>query len=115
MINAAEFLAILITCVTFAARCKQMLTNIDVDNTTARVWFDSSRCPRFPFDRCAQGVHLNMIKLNIKVKTRWIPSSHTVEADLFSRIPSVSARGNVVGGARWLKIKPCWRNVLKYV
>ena len=115
-INAAEFLAILITCETFFANCARKLTYIDVDNTAARAWFDSARCPLFPYDRCAQGVHLNMIRLSMKVRARWIPSSLNTEADVFSRTPlTASARGIVVCGAHWLKVKPCWRNVLKYV
>ena len=69
-ICVAEFLAALITIETFASECSGKITCLDLDNTTARAWFDSARCPRFPFDRCAQGTHLHMLDVNMKVKTR---------------------------------------------
>ena len=68
-INIAEFLAALITCETFADHCEGRITTLQVDNCTAKVWMDTARCTRAPFDRCAQGIHLHILKKNMKVKT----------------------------------------------
>ena len=57
-INVAEFVAALITCETFSQFCVGRITVLHLDNVTAKAWLDSARCPRAPFDRCAQGTHL---------------------------------------------------------
>ena len=44
-INAAEFLAALITIETFAEYCKEKITILGIDNTSAKSWLDSARCP----------------------------------------------------------------------
>ena len=62
-INEAEFLAALITCESFTKRCAGKFTTLALDNFSAKSWLDSARCPSFPFDRCAQGVHLHMLDL----------------------------------------------------
>ena len=115
-INVAEFLALLITCETFTAFCAGKLTYLGLDNTSARSWFERARCPRFPFDRCAQGTHLHMLKQSMKVRTRWIPSAANTLADKVSRqrFPSTSL-GTMVAGVRLLKVRPKWRIVLKYI
>ena len=115
-INEAEFLALLITCETFTAFCAGKLTFLELDNTSARAWFERARCPRFPFDRCAQGTHLHMLKQSMKVRTRWIPSAANTLADKGSRkrLPS-NPLGTMVAGVRLLKVRPKWRNVLKYI
>ena len=47
-INVAEFIAALITCETYADRCKGRITTLEIDNTTAKAWLDSARCTRAP-------------------------------------------------------------------
>ena len=59
-INVAEFLALLITCETFTSFCKGKYTTIVTDNISDKSWVNKARCPHFPFDRCAQGLHLYM-------------------------------------------------------
>ena len=115
-INEAEFLALLITCETFKAFCAGKLTFLELDNTSARAWFERARCSRFPFDRCAQGTHLHLLKQSMKVRTRWIPSAANTLADKGSRkrLPS-NPLGTMVAGVRLLKVRPKWRNVLKYI
>ena len=53
MINVAEFIAALITCETFALFCKNAMTVLSLDNSTAKIWLETSKCTKFPFDRCA--------------------------------------------------------------
>ena len=84
-INVAEFLAALITCETFSSFAENKFTTIKIDNITAKSWLDSARCPKFPFDRCAQGLHLHMLKNNMKLRTSWVPSGANKLADTFSR------------------------------
>ena len=69
-IHVAEFLAALITCETFAPQCKNAITTLSLDNTTAKAWLDSARCTIYPFDRCAQGIHLFMMGYNMKVSAK---------------------------------------------
>ena len=66
MINVAEFLAILITCETFTSFCAGKMTTIETDHISAETWFNKARCPIFPFDRCAQGWHLYILKHSMK-------------------------------------------------
>ena len=73
-INAAEFLAALITIETFAEYCKEKITILGIDNTSAKSWLDSARCPKAPYDRCAQSTHLFMIKQRMKIRTQWVSS-----------------------------------------
>ena len=115
-INVAEFLALLITCETFTAFCAGKLTYLGLDNTSARSWFERARCPRFPFDRCAQGTHLHMLKQSMKVKTRWISSAANTLADKVSRqrFPATSL-GTKVAGVRLRKVRPKWQHVLKFI
>ena len=68
-ICVAEFLAVLITLETFADQCSGRFTTIEIDNTVAKQWWDSSRCPISPFDRCAQGLHLYLLQRSIKIRT----------------------------------------------
>ena len=114
-ISVAEFLAALISIETFVKECTGMLTYLELDNTTAHAWFQSARCTRYPFDRCAQGAHLLMLKANMKVRTRWIPSEENKIADKCSRASFFKIKPNQkICGLRLLKVKPKWRNVLKF-
>ena len=115
-INTAEFLAALITCETFASYCKGTYTSLSLDNFTAKCWFEAARCPIFPFDRCAQGTHLHLLEMSIKIKTRWIPTEENLHADICSRTP-LKARGPVhrIAGLRFHKVKPLWNNVLRFM
>ena len=74
-ICVAEFLAVLITLETFADHCSGRFTTIEIDSTVAKQWWDSSRCPISPFDRCAQGLHLYLLQRSIKIRTEWVSSS----------------------------------------
>ena len=115
-INVAEFLAALITCETFAPFCKNTLTKLQLDNYSAKSWLDSSRCPRYPFDRCAQGANLYMLQCSIKIKTEWIPSAANTLPYFFSRTPlSRSSKGHVIFGSRMIKVKPLWFQVSKFL
>ena len=115
MINVAEFLAALITIETFASACANKLNYLELDNSSAHSWLRSARCPRFPFDRCAQGTHLHMLSMNMKIVTRWIPTGENKVADECSRkLFFNDTLGYEVRGLRLLKVKPKWLNVLKY-
>ena len=115
-INVAEFLALLITCETFADFCESRLTKMEVDNITAKAWFDAARCPSFPFDRCAQGTHLFMMARVMKVTTTWVPTSKNTLADIPSRKTlSRKLEGNVVARLRLLKVRPKWAHVLRFL
>ena len=115
-INAAEFLAMLITCETFTDLCAGKLTYLEVDNTCAQAWFEAARCPLFPFDRCAQGTHLHMLDYKMKVKTRWVSSSDNILADRCSREKlHKDADERFPGDVRMLKVKPRWQNVMKFM
>ena len=115
-INVAEFLAALITCETFSSFCLRKITTIEIDNRAAISWLDSARCPRYPFDRCAQGLHLFMLKGNMKIQTSWVPSEDNRIADAFSRKAfSMSTKGHRVEGKRMLKIKPKWQHVQRFI
>ena len=74
-INRAEFVPALISCETFAKYCSGKYTTLAVDNRAAMRWFESARCPLHPFDRCAQGLNLYMLKQNMKVRITWIPTA----------------------------------------
>ena len=115
-INVAEFLALLITIETFAEFCKSKVSTLEVDNITAKAWFDAARCPKFPFDRCAQGTHLFMMECAMKIVTPWISSSANVLADTPSRRRlSKRGAGCNVAGSQLLKVKPRWKNVIKFL
>ena len=115
-INVAEFLALLITCETFTSFCKGKYTTIVTDNISAKSWVNKARCPHFPFDRCAQGLHLHMLKHSIKLRASWIPSGDNTLADLCSRKKfSMNAAGHSIGGRQIRKVKPRWTNVTKYL
>ena len=115
-INVAEFLAALITCETFSPFCLRKITTIEIDNRAAISWLDSARCPRYPFDRCAQGLHLYMLKGNMKIQTSWVPSEDNRIADTFSReFFSMSPKGHRVEGKHMLKVKPKWQHVRKFI
>ena len=116
-INKAEFIAALITCETFAAYCSGKFTTLALDNHTAKAWFDTARCPIFPFDRCAQGVHLFMLEQSMKIKTTWIPSAVNLLADTFSRCNFSMYHPSVhnIAGTRLRKVRPRWLNVTKFV
>ena len=109
-ICVAEFLAALITIETFATNCVGKLTYLELDNTTAHAWFETARCPRFPFDRCAQGTHLYVLEVNMKVRTRWITSGENKIADRCSRVEfRKRAPDHRIWGLRMLKVKPRWK------
>ena len=118
LINVAEFLAALVTCETFAKYCSHKTTTLQIDSTVARAWFDSCRCPRHPFDRCAQAVHLHMLKLSAQFRTLWVPSGDNCVADILSRqrfstrIEGHDPRGN---GQYFRKIQPKWQQVIKFL
>ena len=115
-INVAEFIAALITCETFTSFCSGKFTTIMLDNITAKAWLDSARCPKFPFDRCAQAVHLHMLRNTMKIKTSWIPSKKNVFADTFSRQRFTKSKaGHLLSGISMLKIKPRWTNLVKFL
>ena len=115
-INVAEFLASLITCETFAPFCKKTITKFQLDNYAAKSWLDSARCPVFPFDRCAQGTHLYMLKCSMKIKTEWVPSAANALPDYFSRrFLSRTNKGHKLFGHLLLKVKPKWLNVTKHL
>ena len=114
-INKAEFLAALITCDTFADHCSDKLTELALDNYVAKSWFDSARCPIFPFDRYAQGLHLYMLHQSMKVQTYWIASAENKLADACSR--QRFERGgspHVVANTRLRQVRPRWASVLKF-
>ena len=116
MINEAEFLAALITCETFAEFCAEKFTTLEIDSKVAKAWLDSNRCPIHPFDRCAQAVHLLMIKTSMKLRTTWVPSGDNDLADTFSRERfSAKQSGHYVHGRRVLKVKPRWKHVIKFL
>ena len=116
MINVAEFMAALITCETFAPFCKNAITVLSLDNSTAKSWLDTSRCTKFPFDRCAQGTHCYMMECAMKISPKWIPSEENTGADILSRKAfSRRTRGHLIAGLKLRKVRPKWRNVLKFI
>ena len=115
-INVAEYIALLITCETFAEFCRGKVTDCELDNTFAQSWFLAARCPKSPFDRCGQGLHLYMLERGMKVRTRWVPSASNTIADVCSRIKfSSTTAGNRIGGILMRKVKPRWLNVIKFL
>ena len=115
-ICAAEFLAVLITLETFADHCSGRFTTIEIDNTVAKQWWDSSRCPISPFDRCAQGLHLYLLQRSIKIRTEWVSSSANCVADACSRKNlSRRATGHHIAGVRMKKSRPKFTNVLRFI
>ena len=115
-ICVAEFLAALITLETFADRCSGKFTTIEIDNTGAKQWWDSSRCPKSPFDRYAQGLHLHLLERSIKIRTEWVSSNANHLADSCSRINlSRRATGHDIAGVRMKKIRPKFSNVLRFI
>ena len=115
-ICVAEFLAALITLETFVDRYSGKFTAIEMHNMVAKQWWDSSRCPISPFDRCAQRVHLHLLKKRIKIRTAWVSSSANILADSCSR-EHLSRRtsGHEIAGVRMRKIRLVFRNVLRFV
>ena len=116
-INIAEFIAALITCETFAGYCAGKITLLEIDNITAKAWLDTARCTRAPYDRCAQGSHLHRLKMNMKIKTPWIPSSQNIVADACSRNAlTFKSKGQlyVLAGRQFRRISPKLNNLLKY-
>ena len=115
-IHVAEYLALLITCETFADQCEGCLTYLDIDNTSAHNWFEAARCPKSPFDRCGQGAHLYMLERNMKVKTNWVCSAANAFADTCSRGSFDNNRlGHDFNGVRLRRVKPRWQNVIKFL
>ena len=115
-ICVAEFLAALITFETFTEFCSGKFTTVEMDNISAKSWWDSSRCPIAPFDRCAQGVHLHMLKNAVKIKTEWVSSKMNLLADKCSRGHfSRRARGHVISGVRLRKVNPVFHNVMRFL
>ena len=115
-IHVAEYMALLITCETFAKYCVGKLTYLEVDNTTAQSWFEAARCPKYPIDRCGQGVHLHMLEKCMKVTTRWVDSAANALADRCSRkfFPKKKVY-HEFDGIRLQKVKPLWNNCIKYL
>ena len=115
-INRAEFVAALITCETFANDCAGRYTTLDLDNYTAKAWIDSAGCPGFPFDRCAQGVHLYMLEQGVKIRTKWIPTAANSLADTCSRRTfRTQHAGHSIEGNQLRKVKPKWRRFVKFL
>ena len=115
-INAAKFMAALITCETFAEYCADAITPLELDNISAMVWMQTARCPRHPFDRAAQGAHLYMLKKSMKLRVRWVPSADNACADTVSRQTfSRSREGHDIGGYRLRKIAPKICNVRRFL
>ena len=117
-INIAEFIAALITCETFADFCTARITTLELDNVTAKAWLDTARCTRAPYDRCAQGIHLYILKKNMKVKTSWIPSAENLLADICSRKTftwNSPGHVHVIAGHRWRRVSPKLSNLLRFV
>ena len=109
-------MAALITTETFAPYCSDMITYLDIDNTSARSWLDKARCPKFPIDRCGQGTHLFMLERNMKIITNWLGSAANFLADRCSREAfSMKVSVHDFGGIRLRKIKPQWQHVLKFL
>ena len=116
-INIAEFISALITCDTFATYCTGKITTLSIDNITAKAWLDTARCPRAPYDRCAQGSHLHRLKMNMKIKTSWIPSAQNIVADTCSRVAFTSqTRGqlHMIAGHCLRRISPKLNELLRY-
>ena len=114
-IIVAEFLAALITCETFAEFCRGKMTTLAIDNISAKAWLDSARCPKHPYDRCAQSTHLYMLKQKMKIQTQWVSSEANILADKCSRKHYVKSRkGQIISGTRLKKIRPMWLNVLRF-
>ena len=112
----AEFLAALITFETFTDLCSGKFTTMEIDNINAKRWWDSSRCPCSPFDRCAQGVHLHMLKNVVKIKTEWVSSKMNLLADKCSRRPfSRRAKGHVISGVRLRRVSPVFGKVMQFL
>ena len=115
-ICVAEFVAALITFETFTEFCKGKFTTLEIDNTVAKVWWDSSRCPIFPFDRCAQGLHLHLLRMVIKIRTEWVASELNLWADICSRKHfSRRKMGHAISGIRLRRIRPKFRNVMRFL
>ena len=113
-IHVGELLALLITCETFAYYCAGLMTTCRLDNTVAQAWFEAARCPKYPYDRCAQGTHLYMLDRSMKISTVWVPSSANAAAERFSRERFVSKQaGHVVAGQVFGKIRPKWHHVTR--
>ena len=115
-INVAEFLALLITCETFTPFCIGKITDIETDNISAKSWLNNARCPVYPYDRCAQGLHLHLLRHDMYLRAVWIPSDHNAVADqcsreLFPKKPTV----HCISGRRMMKVTPKWANVTKYL
>ena len=114
--NEPEFLAALITCESFAKRCAGKFTTLALDNFSAKSWLDSARCPSFPFDRCAQGVHLHMLDLSMKINTSWVSSAENKIADMVSRTTFNRKRSSHrIAGVNLRNIRPKWSNVLRFL
>ena len=114
-INVAEYIAALITCETFADFCAGKITMLQLDNITAKTWLATARCPRAPYDRCGQGLHLYMIKRNMKIMATWIPSAENVLADILSRKRFAGRnKVHVVSGYRLQLVVPKYHNLLSF-
>ena len=115
-INAAEFLAMLITCETFTPFCAGKITDIDTDNVSAKSWLNNARCPVYPFDRCAQGLHLHLLRHSMYLRAVWISTGENTVADRcsrmsFPRTPSIRC----ISERRLMKVTPKWTNVTRYL
>ena len=116
-INIAEVIAALITCETYAEYCAGKITTLEMDNITAKAWFDNARCTRAPYDRCAQGSHMHRLGMDIKIKTSWIPSAQNSIADICSRVPfkrHKKGRSHSLAGHLYRRISPKFHHLLKY-
>ena len=115
-INVAEFLAALITCETFVPYCRATCTLLSVDNKAAKYWIDNARCSVYPFDRCAQGTHLLLLRESIKIRSRWIATDSNAPADACSRRRfSIKCPRHLIAGLWLRKVRPKHANVLKYL
>ena len=117
-INIAEFLAALITCDSFAHFCTGMLTTLEIDNITAKAWLDSARCPRAPYDRCAQGSHLHRLSRNMKIRTSWLPTAQNIVADHCSRNAltfQTQGQRHIIAGDYYRRISPKLNHLLRFL
>ena len=115
-INQAEFLAALINCETFTDQCSRKYTLLQLDNTVALQWVRMARCPIHPLDRCAQAVHLHMLRHSMKVEAKWMASDDNFLVDWCSRVRLPSTmQSRAMAEFRLTKVTPRWAEVLKYL
>ena len=100
----------------FLGRLEVMRTKRPPDNIAAKSWLNSARCPRHPFDRCAQGVHLYMVKNATKVRSTWIPSGNNTFVDICSR---KHCQGKppalTIARKKLMNVKARWKHITRFI